>query len=376
VSDEPTSTALADAILDAAYWGDRTLRDPAWRKAWDACPRSAFVPDRYFLWDGRAWQPHHRADDLAAWWTLVLDPVLPVITQVDGRDPTSSVSAPVLVAAMLGGLDVADGMRVLESGTGSGWTSSMLAARLGDGNVVSIEVDAGLAGQARANAAAVGQCPLIVVGDGEAGFPDGAPFDRVSATHAVSRIPQAWIAQTRPGGKVCAPLSIARGFDAYVALTVAGDGSASGPVLFPVDFMGSRTGVDTARTLADDPGRPRAGSLDMPAITARRERWVLELALPGLEVTGPLLDDGDDTLWLSTPDGSWAVAYVPQGASWSDSAVEEHGPRGLWAIAEDAYAAWIAAGQPALDRYGVTVEADGTHRIWLDDPARVVTTTR
>jgi protein-L-isoaspartate O-methyltransferase len=373
---QPPHAALAEAILDAAYWGDRTLADPAWRKAWDACPRASFAPDRYFLWDGDAWQPHDRAQDPDAWDALVHNPLLPVITQVDGRDPTSSLSAPALVAAMLGALGVTDGMRVLESGTGSGWTSCLLAARLGDENVVSVEVDGGLAPQARINAKRVGRWPAILVGDGLAGYPPGAPYDRVSATHAVTRIPAAWIGQTVPGGIVAAPLYIAAGVDVLVALTVAGDGSAAGPILLPVAFMGSRTGPDSTgrvRTLADGPGRDRSGVLDVPAVAEAQEMWVLRLAVPGLEVTGPLLVDGDDTVWLTAPDGSWAVAYVPQGASWDSSTVEEHGPRDVWAIAEDAYNGWTTAGQPTLDRYGVTVEANGTHLIWLDDPGRVVT---
>lgn len=371
----PAHLALTERILDAAYWGDRTLADPAWRKAWDACPRAAFVPDQYYLWDGDAWALHTLTEDPAAWERLVHTPDQPVITQVKGRNPTSSVSAPVLVAAMLGALQVKDGMRVLESGAGSGWTSCLLAARLGDENVVSIEVDAGLASQARANAKRVGRWPAILVGDGLAGHPGGTLYDRVSATHAVTRIPSAWIGQTRPGGLVCAPLFIARGFDALVVLTVAGDGSASGPVLLPVAFMGSRTGPDASgqpRTLADGPGRTAETTLDLPAIVAARELWVLQLALPGLEASGPLLEDGDDTVWLTTPDGSWAVAYVPQGASWDHGTVEQFGPRDIWTIAEDAYAAWNAAGQPDLDRYGVTVEADGTHRIWLDEPGNEV----
>jgi protein-L-isoaspartate O-methyltransferase len=368
---------LAEQLAADPHWGWTVLHDPAWRKAWDQVPRAAFVPDVWWTWDGTGYAAHDRDAEPDAWAAIVHSPDDPVITQVTGGRPTCSVSAPVLVAAMLAGLQVEDGMTVLESGTGSGWTSSLLSARLGDRNVVSVEYDRALAEGAKWRSRVAGFHPLIRAGDGEAGYPSGAPFDRVAATHAVARVPLAWIAQTRPGGLVCAPLFVARGFDAYVALTVRGDGSASGPILFPVAFMGSRTAPDTAgqsRTLADGPGREGRGSLDVPAVLAAKERWVLELALPGLRVTGPLLEDGDDTVWLATPDGSWAVAYVPQGAAWDGAVVEQHGPRDVWTVAEDAYASWIAAGRPTLDRYGLTVEADGTHRIWLDSPGDVVTT--
>lgn len=369
---DDSQAALAERIIAERFWGDTTLTDPAWRKAWDAVPRAAFVPDDYFEWESGAWHARSRREDPTAWTDLVATHDQPVITQITGGLSTCSVSAPVLVAAMLGGLDVADGMTVLESGTGAGWTASLLSARLGDRNVVSVEYDPHLADLARDRAAAAGFRPLILSGDGEAGHPARAPYDRVAATHAVDRIPPAWIAQTAVGGAVCAPLFIARGLDLYVRLTVHGDGSASGPVLFPVAFMTSRSSTAGREPLADGPARESVGTLDVSAVLARGELWVPRLALPGLEVTGPLLEDGDDTVWLQTPDGSWAVAWTPRGAAWGGCEVRQYGPRDLWALAEDAYASWLGAGGPGLDRYGLTVRADGTHRIWLDKSSQVV----
>ncbi|WP_141726977.1 methyltransferase domain-containing protein, partial [Streptomyces niveus] len=63
---------------------------------------------------------------------------------------TSSASMPSVVAAMLRDLDVSDGMRVLEIGTGTGWNAALLAHRLGSGNVVSVEIDAEVVARARA----------------------------------------------------------------------------------------------------------------------------------------------------------------------------------------------------------------------------------
>ncbi|MGH3670910.1 MAG: hypothetical protein ACRDSH_09770 [Pseudonocardiaceae bacterium] len=61
---------------------------------------------------------------------------------VEGR-PTSSSSAPGLMATMLHSLDMAAGMTVLEVGTGSGYNAALLAARLGDDAITSIELHAG-----------------------------------------------------------------------------------------------------------------------------------------------------------------------------------------------------------------------------------------
>lgn len=371
---------FADRILAEAYWSDATLADPAWRKAFDAVPRSAFAPDTWFEWDGYGWTPRYRADDEAAWQQAVHDIDRPLITQIgaDGVWPTCSLSAPVLVAAMLGALDLDDGMKVFESGTGTGWTAGLMARRVGPaGTVVTVEYDPGLAATAAANLDALhdpGLAYAIAVGDGEAGKPGLAPFDRVSATHSVRRIPPAWTQQTKPGGLVCAPLKVgAPDLDVYVALKVGKDGSAEGWVRFPVDFMASRAAVQSAEVKqADDEGRTSTTNLDLPAIVRANELWPLRLAIPGLTVTGPVVEDGDDTVWLQTPDGSWAVAYVPQGAPWDGAVVEQHGPVDVWTAAEAAWAFWNASGRPGLDEYGLTVAPDGTHRLWAREPQNVV----
>ena len=55
--------------------------------------------------------------------------------------PTASASQPGAVATMLGWLDPQPGWRVLEIGTGTGYTTALLCHRLGPDNVVSIDLD-------------------------------------------------------------------------------------------------------------------------------------------------------------------------------------------------------------------------------------------
>jgi protein-L-isoaspartate(D-aspartate) O-methyltransferase len=70
--------------------------------------------------------------------------------------------------------------------------------------------------------------------------------------------------------------------------------------------------------------------------------------------------------WVLGRDGSWACLQ-PEEAQ-----VEQHGKRRLWDEVEHAHQRWLAWGQPTRDRFGVTVLADGRHRVWLDDPNRLV----
>lgn len=366
---------LTARIAAEPWWGWTVLEDPAWHKAWDAAPRHLFVPDVWFTWDadGARYIRHDWVEEPDA-WAAAVDADEPVITQIDGGIPSCSNPAPSLVAAMLDGLDLKPGMRLLESGAGTGWTAALAYHRLApDGVVVSIEYDRQLAKEAQNRAFDVGAYPVVRAGDGMAGAPDMAPFDRVSATHAVARIPRAWIGQTRPGGLVCAPLLIADQFDVFVRLEVAEDGSASGPILFPLSFMGDRAAPPPAvQDRVDDMGRETTGTLDVPRILTGRRFWVLQLAVPGLTVTGPLVEDGDDTVWLLLPDGSWAVGWVPQGAPWDGCTIVQYGPRDVWTLAEQAWARWENAGRPALDDFGLTVTADGVHRVWMREPGDVI----
>ncbi|WP_188986211.1 methyltransferase domain-containing protein [Saccharopolyspora thermophila] len=137
----------------------------------------------------------------------------PLVTQLGelhhgGIGPTSSSSSPALMARMLEVLDVRDGHRVCEIGTGTGWNYALLAHRLGPENVYSVDLDGELVEQARENIRRVGYEPNLAAADGAEGWPGGGLFDRFIATCAVNRIPAACIEQTREGGIILADLKV------------------------------------------------------------------------------------------------------------------------------------------------------------------------
>src|SRR5690606_29139681 len=113
---------------------------------------------------------------------------------------------PSLMAQMLEMLDLYDGAKVLEIGTGTGYNAALLCHRLGDANVTSIDIDPVLVESARARLAGLGYHPHLVTGDGATGVPDRAPFDRIIATAGVAGIPPAWIGQLVERGKIVADL--------------------------------------------------------------------------------------------------------------------------------------------------------------------------
>jgi protein-L-isoaspartate(D-aspartate) O-methyltransferase len=113
---------------------------------------------------------------------------------------------PELVHEMLEQLRVEPGQRVLEIGTGSGYSTALLCDLVGrDGLVVSLDVDPEMVERAAALLADDGLVQAeVVLADGRDGWPAGAPYDRVIAWGAIEELPDAWVAQA-PDGVIVAP---------------------------------------------------------------------------------------------------------------------------------------------------------------------------
>jgi protein-L-isoaspartate O-methyltransferase len=360
---------------------------PEWAETFRATPRSLFLPDLIWAHDmatGRS-APVSRSDDPAA-WERSAGANVPLVTQWDdgrhtgtepGTVPTSSASMPSVVAAMLCDLDVREGMRVLEIGTGTGWNAGLLARRLGSGNVVSVEIDAAVAERARGALARAGIGPVVVRGEGGDGWPDGAPYDRVIVTAGVRAVPPSWPAQTRPGGTILAPWGTHYSDqDALVRLTVGEDGSASGTFLRMVEFMKLRDQrLDWNRFREHVPEFPGDADVSRTSIAlaelgGRYEpvRFVLGLRVPDCAHVVNRSDAGVGTgkAWFfDLKSRSWAAAVWSGGP---DAAVYQSGPRRLWDEVAAAYRWWVGRGAPDHTRFGLTVTAGG-QRAWLDDPA-------
>ncbi len=116
-----------------------------------------------------------------------------------------TISQPYMVARICEGLDVREGQRVLDVGTGSGYQAAVLA-ELG-AEVVTIERIPELAENARANLAAAGYENVeVTVGDGTLGVPERAPFDGIAVAAAAPGLPETLYEQLCPGGRLVVPV--------------------------------------------------------------------------------------------------------------------------------------------------------------------------
>lgn len=375
---QPLAGTLA-ATLEA----NGGLPEPAWRRAFAEIPRHLFVP-RFLEQVNGAERVIDSADPAGRdHWLKRVYSDMNLITQVkasdadgcSGRRPTSSSSMPSIMAWMLHALDIADGQRVLEIGTGTGYNTALLCHRLGDSNVASIDIDPALVEEARRHLAILGYAPTLVPGDGAAGVLETSPYDAILATAAMDHIPPAWIEQLRMGGIIVGDL---RGSfsGAMVRLYKIDDAIVEGrcqnydgafmpmrrEVIYPL-----RQGVSSP--LVMDRRNPQRGTTSIdPRLIAdspRGLRFLIELQLAGTHFD---LFVGGDEVVVTATDGSWGAATLAAGVD-GTYAVAQAGPRRLWDSVEAAVTAWDHGGKPDIDAFGVTASTDrDDQRVWLGDP--------
>ena len=116
-----------------------------------------------------------------------------------------TISQPFIVALMTELAAVGPGDVVLEIGTGSGYQTAILAELVG--TVYTVELVPELAGEARARLDALGYTNVrFRTGDGNAGWPEHAPYDAVVVTAAASEVPPALRDQLVAGGRLVIPV--------------------------------------------------------------------------------------------------------------------------------------------------------------------------
>ena len=134
-----------------------------------------------------------------------------------------TISQPYVVAYMTEQLEVEPQHRVLEIGTGSGYQAAILSRLARE--VVSVERYRTLADTARERLETLAFSGVtIIAGDGFAGAPALAPFDRIMVTAAAEKVPEALVAQLAEGGKMVLPLGPRDSTQHLVKLTKTAEG--------------------------------------------------------------------------------------------------------------------------------------------------------
>jgi protein-L-isoaspartate(D-aspartate) O-methyltransferase len=208
----------------------RGIRDPLLLAAMGKVPRERFVGDRQvaFAYD---------------------DGPLPI-----GEGQT--ISQPYVVAVMVQALSLSRTDRVLEIGTGSGYSAAVLGEIVGE--VYTVERLGPLAERARQRLADLRYTNVhVLVGDGTLGCPEHAPCDAIVATAGGPRVPTAFLAELVIGGRLVMPVGPVPYDQRLVRIVRAGDGNYRREELDPVEFVprsSARRAGPRGGPLGDDAG--------------------------------------------------------------------------------------------------------------------------
>ncbi|PIZ63007.1 protein-L-isoaspartate O-methyltransferase [Candidatus Saccharibacteria bacterium CG_4_10_14_0_2_um_filter_52_9] len=156
--------------------------DNAIDKAFRAVPRQNFLPE-------------------AVVDSVGLDRPLPI-----GFGQTNS--QPTTVAMMLDWLAVEPGQTILDVGSGSGWTTALLAHLTGQaGKVIAVEIVPELVEFGRQNCQRLGIGNVSFYQAGKQyGWPPAGPYDRILVSAASQAVPPELIDQLKPGGRLVIPV--------------------------------------------------------------------------------------------------------------------------------------------------------------------------
>lgn len=175
----------------------RSLDDAAVLEALRHVPREAFVPDEL------------RA---LAYCNVPL---------AIGHEQT--ISQPLMVATSASALQLRGDENVLEVGAGSGYQAAVLAELLPFGTVTAVERIPELATMAHQNLA---RCRIanvaVLLVEHALGALERGPYDAILVSAAAPSIPDALVAQLKPGGRIVAPVG-GREKQTLVRLTVTAD---------------------------------------------------------------------------------------------------------------------------------------------------------
>jgi protein-L-isoaspartate(D-aspartate) O-methyltransferase len=146
-----------------------------------------------------------------------------------------TISQPYIVALMTALLDVGDGDKVLEIGTGCGYQTAVLAELVAQ--VFSLEVVQPLAEAAAQRLAELGYANLEVRhGDGYGGWPQQAPFDGIIVTAGAPKVPMTLVKQLKPGANLVIPVERGPG-QVLCVLRRQADGGVQRRDVLPVAFV-------------------------------------------------------------------------------------------------------------------------------------------
>ncbi len=298
-------------------------------------------------------------------WRVIYAETALATRHSDGM-PTSSSSAPSLVAEMIELLDLQPGMKVLEIGAGTGYNAALMAEIVGGQRLITtVDNQHDVVEQTRRLLGKAGYGRIRVLErDGFDGAAEDGPFDRIVATVGCSDLSPHWAEQLMDDGTMLIPLQHADGHplaalqnknDELRGRFVAWTGFM--PVRGPlqIEDMWSRGIVmpENARETVHEPGprlpaddKVRNGFMFFVALNDRRASWT---------PNGPEISWTPGGVGLSAGLAGWAGIGADGLWWWKDESLAREIDR--------LYRDWTSRGRPTIRDYRVTflpIQDEGT----------------
>ena len=147
-----------------------------------------------------------------------------------------TISQPYIVALMTDLLQLKEDHVVLEIGTGSGYQTAILSQLCQQ--VYTIEVISALSVEAQRRFEKLGYDNIEArTGNGYLGWPEHAPYDGIIVTAAADHIPEAFIEQLKPGGRMVIPVGLPYRYQELVLVEKDTDGNTQMKDILGVAFV-------------------------------------------------------------------------------------------------------------------------------------------
>lgn len=296
----PPVTENDIAIDKARVWFADELRHTARVQSPAVVEAFATVPRERFSGPGpwRVLSPMRMAD---YWTTEDSDPrhlYHDILVAIDETRRLNN-GQPSLWACLYDQLDLVAGNHVVHVGVGTGYYTAILAEIVGSaGCVTAVEIDPGLAEQARHNLAAWPQA-TVVTADGFT-FQPARPADVIIINAGVSHLSLTWLdSLTAENGRLLVPLTNADWWGAFLLITRA----TAGTLRYPAKFV-SRTGIIAC-----------IGGRDAEA-EARLATALQKTPFTATQSLRRAPEEPDDTCWLAG-DGWWLSTSPVSGRAGS-----------------------------------------------------------
>jgi protein-L-isoaspartate O-methyltransferase len=305
-----------------------------------------------------------------------------LIVNVDtAGTPRVCDARPSLVFRILDRIGVEAGDNVLQVGTGTGQLTGILGELAGaSGGVISLEADAELAGDARHRLARFDQkAPTAIVeADALTWQPGEKRFDIVVAMQSCWPVPEGWMANLAPGGRLCAEL---RGELAGALLLAQRKEGGSGDSPVTGQFADEVAGflpLHASRGVAlgsceilldfvfDEVGRTAAAGLGARQFLMHPFTWYCQLELPRTRLFFMASGEGGQLeAYLQSDDGMDAVRLPDDESAVNAELVSFGGRHELMARLAGAWRDWQRYGCPVQEDYLFGVDGDGAQTVSL-----------